>query len=78
MVFDDPRARFFGNVEIGAKAHADSQVSIEELRSAYDAVIAMGAPILCRSESRRCRLGGVSVFVDQAAEDVGALHSVGL
>lgn len=46
MVFDDPRARFYGNVEIGAKAHADSQVSIEELRSAYDAVIAMGAPIL--------------------------------
>jgi predicted naringenin-chalcone synthase len=31
--------------------------------------------IMCRSKSRRCRSSGMSVFVDEAAEDAGAEQS---
>ncbi len=34
--------------------------------------------IMCRSKSHRCWSGGLSVFVDESAEDAGAKQSVGV
>jgi hypothetical protein len=47
----------------------------------YDRDHAVGCQnevILRRSESRRCSSSRVSVFVDQAVEDAGAVHVVGI
>jgi len=33
---------------------------------------------LCRSKSRRCWSSGISVLVDESAEDAGAEHSAGV
>jgi hypothetical protein len=35
-------------------------------------------PILCRSRSHRCWSSGVSVLVEDAAQDAGAVQSVGV
>jgi hypothetical protein len=40
-------------------------------------VILLACGDLRRSESRRCSSSGVSVLVDQAAEDAVAVHSMG-
>ncbi|GAB3006858.1 IS3 family transposase [Saccharothrix stipae] len=40
--------------------------------------VADATRILCRSKSHRCWSGGFFVFVDEAAEDAGAEHFVGV